>query len=90
MLSSTPTHDEAQHGYGLAIARELTELLGGTIWCDSTPGAGATFAFRLPLAPDTSEDVPWLTAPPAGQPWTSAVTLPHGPNRLRARPMAVL
>ena len=64
MLSSTPTHGEAQHGYGLAIARELTELLGGTIWCDSTPGAGATFAFRLPLAPDTSEDVPWLTAPP--------------------------
>jgi len=29
-------------------------------------------------------------ATPRGQPWTSAVTLPHGRNGLRARRMAVL
>ena len=35
-------------GYGLAIARDLVTRMGGTIWCESQPGQGATFAFRLP------------------------------------------
>jgi two-component system sensor histidine kinase BaeS len=38
-------------GLGLAIARAIVEAHGGTIAAESTPGAGATFIVRLPLAP---------------------------------------
>ena len=47
-LSSVPTGNEPATGYGLAVAKELIDLLGGTIWCESQPGQGACFSFRLP------------------------------------------
>lgn len=51
-------------GIGLALARELAELHGGTIAVDSRPGAGSLFTVRLPLAEATLEDVA-APAPPA-------------------------
>jgi PAS domain S-box-containing protein len=39
-------------GLGLVICKRLVEMMGGSIWADSTPQLGTTFAFRLPLAVD--------------------------------------
>lgn len=38
-------------GIGLAMVRQLTELVGGTVSLDSTPGKGSTFTIRFPFEP---------------------------------------
>ena len=48
-LSSVPTGNESATGYGLAVAKELIDLLGGNIWCESQAGQGASFSFCLPV-----------------------------------------
>jgi signal transduction histidine kinase len=64
-LSAVSTGGEPSTGYGLAVAKELIEQLGGTIWCISTPGQGACFSFRLPAyqesVPDPRQSVPETT-----------------------------
>jgi signal transduction histidine kinase len=45
-------------GLGLAIAKEIVEAHGSTIDVTSRAGAGTTFAFSLPLADSTAEEVP--------------------------------
>ncbi len=50
---SQPSGDRAPAGagIGLAMVRQLTELLGGTVALRSAPGEGSTFTIRLPFQP---------------------------------------
>jgi two-component system, OmpR family, sensor kinase len=43
-------------GLGLAIVAALVRAHNGQVEVDETPGGGATFRVRLPLAPETDED----------------------------------
>jgi two-component system sensor histidine kinase KdpD len=42
--------DASGTGLGLAIVHALVTAHGGTVWCDVTPGGGATFVFVMPAA----------------------------------------
>jgi two-component system sensor histidine kinase/response regulator len=49
-LSARPTGGEPSTGLGLSIVKKLILAMQGELACESTPGNGATFAFRLPRA----------------------------------------
>jgi CheY-like chemotaxis protein len=57
-------------GLGLAIARHLTEMHGGSVAAQSAgPGLGSTFTVRLPLAaPGAGDGTPW-TVPAVAETW---------------------
>ena len=49
-LSARPTGGETSTGLGLSIVRKLILAMNGELTCESNPGQGATFTFRLPKA----------------------------------------
>jgi signal transduction histidine kinase len=56
--SARPTAGEKSTGLGLSIVRQLITAMNGRVWCESTPGKGATFIVILPMAPRPVKDVP--------------------------------
>jgi len=52
-------------GLGLAVARGLTEALGGTLEPDDTPGGGLTMVIRPPCAESPREEATGTGLPEA-------------------------
>lgn len=66
------TKGELGTGLGLEVSKSIVEGHGGTITCESSPGAGATFTIRLPAL-----DVPPASAAAAAPPLVgAAIPLP--------------
>jgi PAS domain S-box-containing protein len=73
---STPSRSHGGLGLGLAIARHLVELHGGTVRADSRgPGRGATFTVSLPLRAVGLGGDTWSAAPTENDPFQSVTTL---------------
>ena len=49
-LSAKPTAGENSTGLGLSIVKRMVEAMNGKVWCESTPGQGATFVVELQRA----------------------------------------
>jgi len=63
-VDSSASRQQQGTGLGLALSKNFVEMHGGTIGCESIPGAGATFWFILPAEGP-------LRKPPAVEPLRS-------------------
>lgn len=80
--SSRSTHYGT--GLGLSICRQLSELLGGTLNVDSTPGEGTSFIFRFSAPYWRGNKQDWDLSPPIAETASRFILIvdDHAPNRL--------
>ncbi len=61
----TTKDDPAAMGLGLPTVQAIAARLGGTVACESVPGAGAAFIVLLPVAPEPHDPTEAAAPPPA-------------------------
>ncbi|GAB4538130.1 MAG: hypothetical protein Kow0063_25650 [Anaerolineae bacterium] len=61
-VDASTTRKYGGTGLGLAISQRLSELMGGTMWVESQPGAGSTFHFTIVAEPAPRQKRVYLRA----------------------------
>ena len=87
----TPGSGQPGTGIGLALCRELTELMGGKISAESEPGRGSAFQVLLPLRQKTTTiQEPDIMVPKASALPPADKDLHPVPSRQAGRPLLLL
>jgi len=70
-------------GLGLALSKQLAEVLGGTLTLESEPGKGSTFSAIIPLTyPGIAEDMPEVVQEQLGQEGAAVLVIEDDPEDL--------
>lgn len=57
-LDSSTTRKFGGTGLGLSISKELSHLMGGSLWVESDQGKGSTFSYKIVVEKIVSEEIP--------------------------------